>query len=159
MEAWKTKPTGTHFLIDNDGTIYQTANLDKQTTHVGNIRSRAEDERTLTPEERKEIARMAAANKGKDFKYYTDDLHRHELTKAYPDRFPHNGDSIGIEVVGDYDKTQAAFVPPTAAQLASVGRLVEALKQRFALTNGDVFHHAAISYKDKASTEGKGLGY
>lgn len=90
-------------------------------------------------------------------------LHDYELAKAYPQRYPHNGDSIGIEVVGDYlgdlDKKDRAFVPPTQAQRESVAKLVEALKTRFGLKNEDVYHHADISYKDKNRTEGKGLGY
>jgi N-acetyl-anhydromuramyl-L-alanine amidase AmpD len=32
--------TGAHFLIDKDGTIYQTASLFRQTWHVGRLRAR-----------------------------------------------------------------------------------------------------------------------
>ena len=35
-----TGANGAHFLIDKDGTIYQTASVFKITYHVGNIRSR-----------------------------------------------------------------------------------------------------------------------
>ena len=157
LEAWKTKPEGTHFLIDNDGTIYQTAGLDKSTWHVGPIRARSEVERTWSPEEKKKIADVMAAGARTGRKYPA--LHDYELTKDYPARYPYNGDSIGIEVVGVYDTPQLAFVPPTQAQLKSVGSLVEALKTKFGLTNADIYHHGVISYKDDAHTEGKGLGY
>src|ERR1035437_8490823 len=35
---------GTHFLIDKDGTIYQTASVFQQTWHVGKLRSRCRSE-------------------------------------------------------------------------------------------------------------------
>jgi hypothetical protein len=34
------RANGAHFLIDKDGTIYQTASLLKQTAHVGRLRAR-----------------------------------------------------------------------------------------------------------------------
>lgn len=34
-----SKPYGTHFVVDKDGKIYQTANLNKLTIHAGNANS------------------------------------------------------------------------------------------------------------------------
>ncbi len=42
---------GTHFLIDKDGTIYQTASLGQKTLHVGKIKSRCVEEGTCSEEE------------------------------------------------------------------------------------------------------------
>ena len=46
---------GAHFLIDTDGTIYQTASLDKKTQHVGKIRSRCYEEEICSEKETKII--------------------------------------------------------------------------------------------------------
>ncbi|WP_240754345.1 N-acetylmuramoyl-L-alanine amidase [Lampropedia aestuarii] len=40
---------GAHFLIDRDGTIYQTASLAQTTWHVGKLRSRCIAEKRCTP--------------------------------------------------------------------------------------------------------------
>lgn len=55
LSGYGNQTVGAHFLIDNDGTIYQTAGLDKEAWHVGNIRSRGEEEKTLTTAESKVI--------------------------------------------------------------------------------------------------------
>ena len=44
---------GAHFLIDKDGTIYQTASLKRKTNHVGPLRSRCAQEKSCSPEETK----------------------------------------------------------------------------------------------------------
>jgi len=78
-------------------------------------------------------------------------------TKDYPDRYPYNGDSIGIEVVGKFDGDTKQFAPPTEAQLNSVHRLVASLQRKYELTDDDVYTHGGISYKQES--EGQGLGY
>ena len=47
------KANGAHFLIDKDGTIYQTASLNQTTNHVGPLRSRCAQEKSCSPEESK----------------------------------------------------------------------------------------------------------
>lgn len=158
LSAYKNKAEGAHFLVDNDGTIFQTANLNTRTWHVGKIRSRGKEENSWTPSERSEIAALEIQDKG-NFAKLTRDLNDLELTKEYPTRYPNNADSIGIEVVGAYNKKSMTFEPASAEQLASVARLVEGLKVKFNLTNADVYHHGKLSYKDKNRTEGADLGY
>ncbi|MDH5823552.1 N-acetylmuramoyl-L-alanine amidase [Luteimonas sp. RD2P54] len=51
---------GTHFLIDKDGTTYQTASLRKYTAHVGPIKSRCLAEGTCEAEEAKRLRHGAA---------------------------------------------------------------------------------------------------
>ncbi len=46
-------PNGAHFLIDRDGTIYQTASLYRVTNHVGYLQSRCIVTRKCTPTELK----------------------------------------------------------------------------------------------------------
>ena len=85
----ETGANGAHFLIDKDGTIYQTASLHKITNHVGKLRSRCLEKKTCPPVEIEKVSRMK-----------TTDRSRHEIKKAWPDRYPWNVDSIGIEIVG-----------------------------------------------------------
>ena len=88
LETWKTRPYGTHFLIDTDGTIYQCASLYKYTQHVGDIKAKNLE--------------LNGKNSA-DYKIYTGKTYQKvsdiEKTKSYPDRYPINSDSIGIEVV------------------------------------------------------------
>ncbi len=134
---------GTHFLIDKDGTIYQTASLNKHTAHVGPIRSRCLVEGTCPPDE----ARRLATLKPKQG-------HDHEKTKIYPDRYPMNEDSIGIEVVAMYHPTTKVWDTPTSEQSSSIRNLIEILKRSYALTDSDIYPHDTISRK----TEGEGQG-
>lgn len=150
--------TGAHFLIDADGSIYQTANLDKQAYHVGKIRSRAQDEGTLSTADAAAVNSIVD-NKSLSYPEKVRQLNALEQKKDYPSRYPTNADSLGIEVVGKYDTSTQAFSPPTAQQLSSTHTLVEALKDSYGLTNQDIYDHGVISYKDPKKTEGSGLGY
>lgn len=105
LNAWKTKPEGTHFLISGTGKIYQTASLNKQCWHTGKLYSRCRTTSSCEKEDAlaiEEILHRKNASWGTKFRLVT----RHELKKEYPDRFPHNIDSIGIEIVGRISKNQ-----------------------------------------------------
>jgi N-acetyl-anhydromuramyl-L-alanine amidase AmpD len=158
LNGYKNARYGAHYLVDTNGDITQTVPTDKKAQHVGQIRSKAEEQGTLSAAEQQQIDQIQAKNKN-NFGNYVKGLHKHEVAKAYPDRYPYNADSIGIEVVGRYDPKTKAFEPATKAQLDSVHRLVEGLKTSFGLTNADVYQHGQISYKDPGRTEGSGLGY
>lgn len=151
LSHWRDqdRPSGTHFLIDRDGTIHQTASLDNNTNHVGKIRSRGEVEGTLTPQQTEELA---AARKAKGDDYTA--VHQLESRRGYPDRYPTNGDSIGIEVVATYNATTKTWQEPTEAQRASIQTLVGTLQNNFGLNDRDVYEHDRISYK----TQGEGAG-
>lgn len=86
----RSSANGAHFLIDTDGTIYQTASLRKQTWHVGKLKARCVLEKRCTPVELKGLQRFNPSKEDK-----------RELAKNVPDRFPSNQDSIGIELVGE----------------------------------------------------------
>ena len=80
---------GAHFLIDKDGTIYQTASLKRKTNHVGPLRSRCAQEKSCSPEETKLNQKHDPRGEA-----------QREREKQAGDRFPSNSDSIGIELVG-----------------------------------------------------------
>lgn len=82
-------------------------------------------------------------------------VHKHEKAKAYPNRYPTNADSIGIEIVGAL--TNGSYGAGNSAQVASVKALVGALQQKYKLSNSDVYRHGVISYKHP--TEGQGYDY
>lgn len=86
----KGSPNGAHFLIDKDGTIYQTASIFKKTRHVGKLKARCLLQKSCTPTD------LAAYRR-----FDPKDMHRREMAKKVPDRFPSNEDSIGIELVGE----------------------------------------------------------
>jgi N-acetyl-anhydromuramyl-L-alanine amidase AmpD len=134
---------GAHFLIDKDGTIYQTASLNKRCYHVGRlIRSKCLtlDRKTCNSESMAKILAMSWTRQ-------INALDAHERYKDYPARYPVNSDSIGIELVGKHldDKT---FETVTIAQNASLQWLVDELSRQFLLTANDVYRHPEVSYKN-----------
>ena len=80
-------------------------------------------------------------------------LNAHERAKSYPDRYPVNSDSIGIELVGKHldDKSYEVVTP---LQLLSLQWLLDELYQHFSLVSDDVYKHPEVSYKNpgEAST-------
>jgi N-acetyl-anhydromuramyl-L-alanine amidase AmpD len=152
----KSSGKGTHFYVDKDGKIYQAASLDKATVHVGKIKSKCIEESTTCTAVELQDAQAARA-KGVLAE------HNFEAKKAYPKRYPTNGDAVGIEVLATVTCnnwplcTQSTVGEATAAQKASVKKLVEALQTEYGLTNADVYHHDKVSRKTVG--EGSGLGY
>ncbi|MGQ4583910.1 N-acetylmuramoyl-L-alanine amidase [Lysobacter sp. F60174L2] len=138
---------GTHFLIDKDGTIYQTASLLQKTYHVGPIRSRCFEEGTC------DAAEQAAVESLERRQGYRD-VHNREKVKPYPDRFPMNEGSVGIEVVAMYTEATRQWDPPTPEQSESITLLARILKTQYSLTDADIYEHDRISRK----TAGEGAG-
>lgn len=142
LNSYRTKALGAHFLIDKDGTIYQTASLKKRANHIGNLRSRCILESRCSPAEQKLNA-----------KWNPEAMHKREMKKAAPDRFPSNFDSIGIELVGkalpegvpDKDKT---FEQVTAAQNQSLKWLISELCLTLRISPTEIFRHPVLSYKN-----------
>ncbi|SCC24627.1 peptidoglycan recognition protein family protein [Gilliamella intestini] len=91
--SWKssrnTDNIGAHFVIDKDGTTYQVISLKKYANHLGKIRPRC----ALT-------GSCDSTYKSKTLR----EQYLSELKKDYPERYPYNQDSIGIEVVAWYDE-------------------------------------------------------
>ena len=77
----------------------------------------------------------------------------HERLKAYPERYPVNSDSVGIEIVGKHidDKQYEAVTP---AQNESLKWLLGELYRHFSLTGSDVYRHPDVSYKNPGEAKG-----
>ena len=138
---------GTHFLVDKDGTIYQTASLIQKTYHVGPIRSRCFEEGTCDAAEQSAVESLARRQAYRE-------MHNREKAKPYPDRFPMNEDSVGIEVVAMYTEATRQWDPPTPGQSEAISLLARILKTQYSLTDADIYEHDRISRK----TAGKGAG-
>lgn len=92
--------------------------------------------------------------------------------KKYPNRYPINSDSIGIEVVGRYlgdDKKLSRYdkvfgytqlsgewEEVTKTQKINTKTLIETLRTIFNLNGDDIYKHGAISGHKRAS-EGDGI--
>ncbi|WP_165942311.1 peptidoglycan recognition family protein [Luteimonas terricola] len=155
LSTWRARDAGTgaHFLIDRDGTIHQTVSVNRQAWHVGAIRSRGEVEGTITMDDRRELD--AARNGQAEWRGpAVRAVSRIESSRPYPERYPGNADSIGIEVVGRYHPATQRWDDPTPEQTAAINLLMESLQRNFGLTDEDVYEHDAISRK----TPGEGAG-
>ena len=146
LDHAKTDGIGAHFYIEKDGTIYQTARLDQSVYSVGKIRSRCDDSQTCSAGEKTAIDALMQSPKSYGAKVTA--LHQREQTKAYPERYPTNGDSVAIEVVGKFDPKTKLFERPTAEQTESLKWLTQALSSHYDLDlQKDVYRHSDISYK------------
>jgi N-acetylmuramoyl-L-alanine amidase len=129
---------GTHFLVGEDGSIYQTASIKKRTYHVGKIKSKCYQSDSCSDAETKKI---------KAYGWSPENVHDNEVEKSYPTRFPYNSDAIGIEVVGKYNSVTKSWTPLTNEQIESTAYLVNVLKMNLNLSFADVYTHEEISYK------------
>ncbi len=142
------KANGAHFLIDRDGTIFQTASVYQVTWHVGPLKSRCLAEQRCTPVE------MSALKK-----FNPSAEHRRESAKSVPQRYPSNQDSIGIEIVGlalprDAKPDDRVYETVNEAQNASLKWLAGTLSRALGVTMIEVFRHPTVSRKNptEAST-------
>lgn len=155
---------GAHFLIDKDGTIYQTAAIYQRTNHVGPLKARC---------------LVIPTCKMSDFppKVGPAEMHRIEMLKAPADRYPSNMEAIGIEMVGrarlpvglklaGEEATwsmarlrgeYAVFEAPTAAQNQALSWLVDAILDSMHISSSEVFRHPVVSSKNP--TEAKGANW
>ncbi|WP_211453430.1 peptidoglycan recognition protein family protein [Collimonas antrihumi] len=134
---------GAHFLIDKDGTIYQTASLKKQTYHVGPLKARCVLEKRCTPTEIKLLQTHNPTAEG-----------RREIKKKVPERFPSNRDSVGIEIVGEAlprgnnipDKMKV-YEAISNEQNSSLAWLVSELTLTLKISMREIFRHPDVSRK------------
>jgi N-acetyl-anhydromuramyl-L-alanine amidase AmpD len=145
LNSYKAKhANGAHFLIDKDGTIYQTASINQKTAHVGKLQSRC-------------VLELKCPKP----KHNPTKEHRTEMKKSVPDRYPSNEDSIGIELVGqafplgtnipDKNKT---YEKVTDVQNNSLSWLIGGLLAALNLPRTEIFRHPVVSRKNltEAST-------
>lgn len=151
LNAYKAgQKTGAHFLIEKDGTTYQTARLDQVCWHVGIMQPRCVNESSCDPTELKNINALLH-QKGLSFSKRAINVSDNEKPKAYPLRYPANSDSIGIEVVGSFLPGTQSFEVPTQAQLFQTKWLTQLLVDHYSLKLlADVYAHGAIARKQPA---------
>ena len=138
------KANGAHFLIEKDGTIYQTASMYKKTAHIGQLKSRCVAQHTCSPTELKAL-------KGKKL---GKPIGRIEAKKKWPNRYPSNSDSIGIEIVGQalpktVPEDQQIFESVTKEQQAALQWLVQELTLTLGIQMSEIFRHPTASWKNK----------
>ena len=137
---------GAHFLLDKDGTIYQTMSLIRKCQHVGKLQARCLLTHTCTKDEEKKYKALGPVS-GR----YAREVNASEQPKSYPDRYPANADSIGIEIVGRAlgtpEKPSPLYEPPTPEEQRSLQWLVTGLLDSLHLTQTDVYRHPQVSYK------------
>ncbi|RBL87915.1 N-acetylmuramoyl-L-alanine amidase [Streptomyces cavourensis] len=149
----RTNAAGAHFLIDRDGTIYQTASVYKRTWHVGTIRARCLIKHSCSPAELKTYHDLMRKPGGPAA------ISRLEALKDTPERFPSNVDSIGIELVGDatphntHDDKLIRYETVTVEQNRSLTWLVGELKSSMGVPVPEVFRHPDVSYKNSHEAE------
>lgn len=131
---------GAHFLIDLDGKIWQTASLKRVTYHVGRLHSRCIAERKCSPAELRTSLNLDRKSSLA--------LHRHEAAKKWPERYPSNVDSIGIELVGFYSGPKDVYDDVTAAQNSSLSWLVKQLEETLNVSSSSVFRHSEVGRKN-----------
>jgi len=160
-----------HFLIDKDGTIYQTFSLNFRAHHTGSIHSRCIREQNCSEADAaklNELYKKHWLNKSK--------IDAIEAKKSPPHSYPSNRDSVGIEVVGEpfaYEKDgtksknqdinpdKKIYEPLTEEQKESLEWLIRELSVSFKNEEGavvripmtEIFFHSEISWKNP--TEGK----
>ncbi|UDQ82279.1 N-acetylmuramoyl-L-alanine amidase [Erwinia rhapontici] len=141
---------GAHFIIDKDGSIYQTASLFRITYHVGLMRSRCLITHRCEPAELKKAALLENA-------WRTKEISDREKAKTWPDRFPANTDSIGIEIVGaaykkdhsDKNAKEYIYEAVTEQQNQSLKWLISELKDTFGIRKNEIFRHPDIARKNE----------
>ncbi len=151
--ASDSREAGAHFLIDKDGTIYQTVPVNRKAWHVGKLRSKCVAVHNCDVDQAK---LLAAAGKIKGTPNQNRAINNIEKIKSYPERYPANEDSIGIEIVGkwlgdDKHKDVVDYEPLTPAEKLSLKYLIDNLVEALNLKRTDIYRHPLIS----AKTEGE----
>jgi len=140
--SYKAGSSGAHFLIDKDGTIYQTASLNYQTWHVGKLKARCLVNMTCAQTELKALKKFNPTSE-----------HRREIAKKVPNRYPANQDSIGIELVGEalpktVPEEKRVYETVAKEQNASLEWLIGQLRFNFKIPLTEVFRHPVVSRKN-----------
>lgn len=146
FNSYRSSTIGAHFLIEKNGAVYQTASLHKRANHIGLLRSRCLERHACAPAELKRLQSVTLRKRS-----------TMEHAKQFPDRFPSNRDSIGIELVGEYDRNpdfgkvrgadEFLYVPVTDEQNAALRWLVGELRRTLKVAADEVYRHPQVSYK------------
>lgn len=150
FNSYQTKgANGAHFLIDKDGTIYQTASLSKVTWHVGRMQSRCFLTKKCEPAELNKVAELEKSWRN------SEKVHQIEKSKKFPDRFPGNVDSIAIEIVGKSSKVknektgkmESIYESVNDQQNDSLKWLIKELVTTLNVSMSEIYRHPEIGRK------------
>lgn len=133
--------SGAHFLIERDGTVYQTASVNKKTWHVGKLKARCLVEQRCTPVELKALKKFNPTAENNQ-----------EKTKQVPDRYPSNDASIGIELVSKV-LANGTYEAVTADQNTSLHWLVSEIQTTLSVPVTEVFRHPEVSRKNPTEAQ------
>jgi len=143
---------GAHFLIGKDGKIYQTASLHKTTWHVGQMKSLCYIKKRCSPTDLKNSQNLEKS--WGNYKKISDI----EREKTFPNRFPSNIDSIGIEIVGMAYEVKAGkdkvYERVNDKQNDSLKWLIAELTTTLHVPMSEIYRHPDIARKNptEAST-------
>lgn len=143
---------GAHFLIDKEGVIYQTASLYKITWHVGLMQSKCYLSKKCEETDLKTMTSLERTPRS--YKKISDI----EKEKSFPNRFPANTDSIGIEIVGMAYKVDGhkedVYEEVNDKQNSSLKWLVAELMETLSVSRAEIYRHPEIARKNptEAST-------
>jgi N-acetyl-anhydromuramyl-L-alanine amidase AmpD len=147
MQANGRRPNGAHFMIEKDGTVYQTASLNKTTNHVGDLQSRCLLKKACSGVDL-QAARKLDQTTGN--RRRADLTNKAEFAKSFPDRFPYNDDSIGIEIVGMAPQdgpNKNIYEPVNDTQNASLKWLIKELADNLKVSMQEIYRHSEIGRK------------
>ena len=133
--------SGAHFLIDRDGTVYQTASMYKKSWHVGKLKARCLVEQRCTPVELTALKKFNPTAENSQ-----------EKAKQVPDRYPSNDDSVGIELVGKV-LANGVYDAVTADQNTSLRWLVAEVQTTLGVAVTEVFRHPEVSRKNPSEAQ------
>ncbi|MFK8259565.1 N-acetylmuramoyl-L-alanine amidase [Erwinia sp. AnSW2-5] len=141
---------GAHFLIDKNSKIYQTASLFKATWHVGLMQSKCFLKKVCQPTE---IRLLALHTKRFWERKISQEISNIERKKNFPDRFPNNTDSIGIEIVGMAaqikGKPDPVYETVNDKQNDSLKWLVAELSSKFNVPMTEIHRHPDVGRKNE----------
>jgi N-acetyl-anhydromuramyl-L-alanine amidase AmpD len=149
--AFRPSGAGAHFLINPAGQIFQTARINQVCWHVGRLNPLCQEIHRCTPTDAQVLMRILK-EVGHDKEEYDRQVDAWEQKKPSAYRYPANGDSIGIEVVGAMKN--GAYPRPSNAQNQSSRWLVSALISTLNLDRGRIFPHGLIDPRKEKSEGG-----
>jgi len=149
FSSYQAGQNGAHFLVDTDGSIFQTARVDQKCWHVGKIRAKCQEMKACAPDELKSINAILF-KRGESYAVRIKNLHEHESDKSYPDRYPINEDSLGIEIVSAFNERTDTYDAVNKSQNDSLAWLIGTLERLLAIGDADVYTHGSIGYKQKS---------
>ncbi len=144
------RPNGAHFMIEKNGTVYQTASLKKTTNHVGDLQSRCLLKKTCGSVDLLAARKLDQIKGNRDRATATN---KAEFAKNFPDRFPFNDDSVGIEIVGiapNRGPNQGIYEPVTDAQNVALKWLVKELADQLKVSLHEIYRHPEIGRKTES---------